>query len=275
MVRTVHHVERFSDAYLDECQTRSILEADLCLAVSATVQDDLRRLHGVEAGRVSNGVAFDRFSRVDPALVADCRARLGGAGPLVLAVGGVEERKNTLRTLGAFLSLRRHHPGARLAILGGASVLDHGSYRADWQAILAAQPAEVRAAVFELGVVPDDLVPALYHAADVLALPSLQEGFGLAALEALAAGLPLVASNQPPFTEFLDSGCATLVDPRSEASIEAGLLAALAPHETRRRMGRRRAEQHSWHRVAALHLPLYRSLSRRSHARDALPGSLA
>jgi glycosyltransferase involved in cell wall biosynthesis len=129
--------------------------------------------------------------------------------------------------------------------------------------------------VLELGVVADDLVPALYHAADVLALPSLQEGFGLAALEALAAGLPVVASNQPPFTEYLDAACAILVDPRSEASVEAGLLAALTPDRQRQRAGRQRAEQHSWQRVAVLHNPHYRSLLRRTNARDALRGSLA
>jgi glycosyltransferase involved in cell wall biosynthesis len=194
---------------------------------------------------------------------------------VVLAVGGVEERKNTLRTLRAFLGLRRRYPGARLVILGGASVLDHGAYRAAWDHTLAALPAAARAAVLELGVVADELVPALYHAAAVLALPSLQEGFGLAALEALAAGLPVVASDQPPFTEFLDAGCATLVDPRSESSIEAGLAAALSSGADRRRAGRQRAKQHSWQRVAALHLPHYRELSRRPHARDAFRRALA
>jgi glycosyltransferase-like protein len=261
IVRTVHHVEPFQDPYLADCQERSIRQADLCLAVSATVEEEVRRLHGISAGRISNGVAVERFARVEPALVEDWRARLGaGAGPVVLAVGGVEERKNTLRTLRAFLGLRRRYPGARLVILGGASVLDHSGYQAAWDHTMAALPAAARAAVLELGVVADELVPALYHASDVLALPSLQEGFGLAALEALAAGLPVVASDLPPLTEFLDAGCATLVDPRSEGSIEAGLAAALLPAAARRQAGRQRARQHSWQRVAALHANHYRSI---------------
>jgi glycosyltransferase involved in cell wall biosynthesis len=129
--------------------------------------------------------------------------------------------------------------------------------------------------VIELGVVADDEVPALFHLANVLALPSLHEGFGLAALEALAAGLPVLASRQPPFTEFLDDGCATLVDPHDPELIAAGLDEALGSSEARRAAGQRLAERHSWQRVAALHTQHYRSLPRRSHAGDALHRSLA
>jgi glycosyltransferase involved in cell wall biosynthesis len=165
---------------------------------------------------VGNGVDLERFLRVDTARVAAWRARLGtGPGPLVLAVGGVEERKNTLATLRAFVRLRQTHPHARLWILGGATVLDHGAYRGAFEAARDELDRAARAAIVELGVVPEEDVPALFHLADVVALPSLHEGFGLAALEALAVGTPLVASDRPPFTEFLDGDCATLVDPRS------------------------------------------------------------
>ena len=85
-------------------------------------------------------------------------------------------------------------------------------------------------------------VPALFGLADVLAMPSLHEGFGLAALEALAAGLPLVASARAPFTEYLDETCAVLVDPLSEEAIAAGLHEALAASPARREAGRQRAE---------------------------------
>lgn len=117
-------------------------------------------------------------------------------------------------------------------------------------------------------------MPALYHLADVVALPSVQEGFGLAALEALAAGVPLVASNQPPFTEFLDAACATLVDPTSDAAIARGLTAALDSNSASNRVrGRQRARSHSWAAVAARHLSEYERML--AHARDALLGSMA
>jgi glycosyltransferase involved in cell wall biosynthesis len=195
---------------------------------------------------------------------------------VVLAVGGVEERKNTLRLLRAFAVLRAGQPGAQLWLLGGATVLDHGAYRAAFDEELRALPPEVRAAVVELGVIEDAEVPAVFHAADVLALPSLHEGFGLAALEGLAAGLPVVVADRPPFTEYLDEGCATLVDPTSERAIAGGLDEALAAAPARRAAGLRRAQAHSWRRVAAMHAVHYRNLiTELTDARNALRRSLA
>jgi glycosyltransferase involved in cell wall biosynthesis len=191
----------------------------------------------------------------------------------VLAVGGIEPRKNSRRILGAFRRLRASHPEAQLWIVGGATALDHGAYRAAFQAALAALDREIQGAVIQVGVVPDADLVALYRVAQVVASPSLQEGFGLVALEALGAGLPLVASDRPPFTEFLDASCATLVDPTSEEAIALGLREALAAPPSQREAGRRRAELHSWPRVAALHLAGYERIL--SHAGNALRRSLA
>ena len=124
-----------------------------------------------------------------------------------------------------------------------------------------------------MGVLSDADLVALYQVAHVVASPSLQEGFGLVALEALGAGLPLLASARAPFTEFLDASCATLVDPTSEEEIALGLGQALAAPRTQIDAGRRRAELHSWPRVAALHLAGYERIL--SHAGNALRRSLA
>jgi glycosyltransferase-like protein len=281
LVRTVHHVERFHDPYLDACQTRSIREADLCLTVSAFAKRDIATTFGVQSAVVGNGVDAKRFAHVAPErLRAWCNRLLGGAPvtagtPVILAVGGIEPRKNTLRILGAFARVRAEHPRAQLWILGGASVLDHAGYRAAFWQAHAELPAKDRAAVVELGVVAEDDVPAIFQLADVLALPSLHEGFGLVALEALAAGVPLVASARPPLTEFLDPSCAVLVDPESEAAIADGLLRALAGSDDgrRRAAGYRRAAAHSWTRVARRHGTHYERIT--SHARNALRRSLA
>jgi glycosyltransferase-like protein len=273
LARTVHHVERFEDADLAACQERSIREAALCLSVSEAARRDVAAIFGVDAPVVGNGVDARRFRAVDAARLAAVRARLGAAGPVVLAVGGVEGRKNSTRILLAFARLRARHPGARLWILGGATVLDHGAARAEFDRARDALPADARRAVLELGVVPDADVPAIFRLADVLATPSLHEGFGLVALEAMAAGLPVVASAAPPFTELLDDSCATLVDPRSVDAIAAGLARALDAPPGVRRAARARARTYDWARVAALHARHYERMIAR--AGDALHRSLA
>jgi glycosyltransferase-like protein len=257
LVRTVHHVERFESAVLAACQRRSIREASRCLTVSSCARADVASIFGIDAPVVGNGVDVPRFQNVDAGRLAAWRARLAGGGPVVLAVGGVEPRKNTTRILEAFARLRGRHPDARLWILGGATVLDHGAYRASFDRALGGLDEASRHAVIELGVVAEDDVPVFFRLADVLATPSLQEGFGLAALEALAAALPVVASAAPPFTEYLDSSCAVLVDPLSPDAIAAGIEDALASAPSLLRAGRARARAHGWAEVAARHIDQY------------------
>jgi len=107
-------------------------------------------------------------------------------------------------------------------------------------------------------IVAEDDVPAIFALASVLVFPSQHEGFGLAALEALAARTPLVASNRRPLTEFLDDSCAVLVDPDSVDAITRGVLLALGGSLDRVRAGARVADRHSWECVAMTHVAQYR-----------------
>jgi glycosyltransferase-like protein len=273
LVRTIHHLERFADVELAACQERSIRDAALCLTVSAAARAEVRAAFGIDPPVVGNGVDQRRFQVVEDGRLALLRARLGAGVPVVLAVGGVEPRKNTLRILAAFALLHRRHPRAQLWILGGATALDHGATRAAFDEALGRLAPGTRRAVVELGVLPDADVPAVYRLADVLATPSLHEGFGLSALEGLAAGLPVVASDREPFTEFLDASCAVLVDPLSVVAIADGLEAALRDAARLAREGRRRAVVYGWDRVAARHLPHYERVT--ADAADALHRSLA
>lgn len=125
--------------------------------------------------------------------------------PVYLAVGGVEERKNTVAILEAFLQVRRTSPSARLVVAGGASLVDHSPYASRF--LVLAEEAGVApgpdSLVKVLGRVADEDMPRLYRCADTLVFPSLREGFGLAVLEAMACGTPAVVSRIPPFTEYL------------------------------------------------------------------------
>ena len=151
----MHHIDVFDDPVVAAMQRRSIVAADRHMVVSATWRQKLAADFGIEATIVGNGVDRRRYHpRCDgsePAL----RGRLGlGSGPIVLAIGGVEERKNTLRLLEAFAGLLPRHPGAQLVIAGGASLLDHDGYRRRYALAKAELPLAPRA-VIETGPMPD------------------------------------------------------------------------------------------------------------------------
>ena len=261
-VRTVHHVDTFSDPLLAEWQDRSVREATGLLCVSRVWADWIRDDLGVEAGIVGNGVDLSVYRSESTEADAAVRERWGlGGGPVILAVGGFEERKNTAGIIAAFGRLRERHPTAQLVVAGGASLLDHASYRARCAAALSAAGLEVGRglSVIETGPVPQADMPSLYRAADILAFPSWKEGFGLCVLEAMACGTPAVVSRQPPFTEYLADTDALFVDPADPAAIAAAMAAALLP-DTRaglRNAGFARAAAHSWRACAERHLEAY------------------
>jgi glycosyltransferase-like protein len=263
VVRTVHHVERFESVYLEQCQNRSIAEADLLLVVSRHTQRDVLARFGRTPPVVGNGVDAGRFRGVDARRVGLRRRALLGArlGPLVLSVGGVEPRKNTLGMLEAFSALRREHPSARWVIAGGASVLDHSAYRQRFEQRLRDDPA-LAWAVLQTGVLEEAALSELYLAADAFLCASQEEGFGLSVLEAMAAGVPVVAPRGAPFDEFLDEASAVLVDRTDSAAIARGLERALAERSSLQAAARARADACSWSRVAAAHVPYYRDLIR-------------
>lgn len=279
-LRTVHHVDRFPDAQVQAWEERSIRAATRVLCVSAVWQQRLLTVLGVEARQVANGVDLDRFTPLrdahDEAL--ETAWALGPRGARVLAVGGVEARKNTGRLLTAFIELRRSHPEARLIVAGGASLLPHDAEARAFREAAAAAGLAIGPgqAIVPTGPVPDDWMPALYRAADVVAMPSLVEGFGLAALEGLACGTPVVVSAIAPFTEHFGEHDVAWADPLQPASIAAALDRALQrgrhaePPDVCRR--------HGWAASAARHEAIYRDFidSRDpTHARDALPAALA
>ncbi len=252
-VRTVHHVDAFADPRLQALQTRALVTPDRHFVVSRLWQRLLADEFGIAAALVGNGVDMRRYRSSPSPEDALVRARHGlvGPGPLLLAVGGVEERKNTLRILDAFIRVRAIHPTARLAIAGGASLLDHDAYHAAFAERLARSGLPA-GAVVRLGPVPDADMPSLYRVADALLFPSVKEGFGLVVLEAMASACPVVLSRIAPFTEYCGeqdvAWCDRRIPPpsppprpsRSTATVPPG-SPPWAAYRRRPRLDRRRA----------------------------------
>jgi glycosyltransferase-like protein len=261
--RTVHHVDTFDDERLCALQLRAITAADHLFVVSGVWRHWLAGELGAQAGHVGNGVDIHRFSPTRDATDAALHAQLhlpSGAA-VFLAVGGVEERKNTIRLLEAFCILQSQHPSSRLVIVGGASLLDHDAYQARFAHTLA-RSGLPDGAVIRTGPWPQELMPALYRTATALVFPSTKEGFGLVVLEAMASGVPVVTSRIAPFTEYLGDDDVAWCDPFDAASIAGAMTASLdaarRPHHIAR--GFRIALRHDWLRTAQAHLPGYHRL---------------
>jgi glycosyltransferase-like protein len=268
-VRTVHHVDSFDDEKLSALQLRAIRTADRRLVVSRLWRDFLTRELALDAELVGNGVDTQRFSSVTGASDQVLRARLGlrSDAPVFLAVGGVEERKNTIRLLQAFLALLPKYPGCRLVIAGGASLLDHHAYQARFAEVMEQSDAATDA-VITTGPLPQELMPAVYRAAGTLVFPSTREGFGLVVLEAMASGVPVVTSQIAPFTEYLDSDDVEWCDPFDVGSIASAMARSVdAAHRSRLiARGRSVAVRHSWDGTARAHLAVYDALREPVHA---------
>lgn len=276
-VRTVHHLEdSYGDARLDFLERRSIAGAARLLCVSPSWAARLAERCGRAAEVVGNGVNLRRFGSAAGARDRLLRQRLGlGAGPVFLAVGGIEARKNTVATLRAFARLRATLGNARLVVAGGASLLDHGACRRDFDAVLAREglaaaalpddggPLPPEVPVILAGVLADADMAPLYRLADALVFPSRVEGFGLAIVEAMACGTPVVVSQIAPFTDFLADGDCLWADPDDPDSIANAMCRALMPGTRERIVARgfQVAARHDWPTCARAHLPAYRAVA--------------
>jgi glycosyltransferase-like protein len=259
-VRTVHHVDTFDDAELCALQLRAMTAADRVLVVSRLWRDWLKQELALHACCVGNGVDMHRFSPTPDATddMLCAHLHLPPGTPMFLAVGGVEERKNTIRLLRACQTLQSEHPSCRLIIAGGASLLDHDAYQARFAEVLAESDLP-NDAVTRTGPVPQMLMPALYRAATSLVFPSTKEGFGLVVLEAMASGVPVVTSRIAPFTEYLANDDVLWCDPFDTASIAAAMAQSLdascSEHFVTR--GLQIAARHDWRSTARAHLATY------------------
>ncbi|MFQ5689752.1 MAG: glycosyltransferase family 4 protein [Gemmatimonadota bacterium] len=165
----------------------------------------------------------------------------------ILCVGRQYPRKNTTTLLRALPEILRHIPEARLRLVGGGPQIPV-------LRTLAARLGISGRTTFVGELADSAAVRAEYERADLFCHPSLQEGFGIVLLEAMAAGLPIVASRAGAIPEVVPDGVAgLLVDGRSPSALAAALVRLLRDPLLASRMGaagRRRVRRYSWPSVA-------------------------
>jgi glycosyltransferase involved in cell wall biosynthesis len=165
----------------------------------------------------------------------------------ILFLGTLEPRKNLGTLLDAYEALLRRGPRAPRLVIAGRATRD----AAPWLERMARPP--LASHVSHLGYVTADQREQLYAAARMLVLPSLDEGFGLPALEAMSAGVPVVVSNRGSLPEVVGTA-GTLVEPDDVAGLTAAIERLAADDVLaldRARAGLARAREFAWPRAAA------------------------
>ena len=188
-----------------------------------------------------------------------------GTGRSVVAVGTIEPRKDYPTLLAAFGQLAGEpgHRDVALVIVGG-----EGWGSEAFAGALGALAPEVRRRVTVTGYLPDAALAAVLADAAVLAYPSRYEGFGFPPLQAMAAGVPVVATRAGAVPEVVGDG-ASVVEPGDAATLAAALADVLAGGpgvEAQVRRGRARAAAFTWDACARGLTLLYRDVTAEGRA---------
>ena len=246
--------ERAKVVYFRRMIRESAQRADTLVCVSqytaARLYDLLAPSVPVEV--ITHGVDHRRFRPGDEDDL-ELLAGLGLRPPFVAFTGTLEPRKNVPALVRAMARLAPTHPGLQLVLAG-----HRGWGGAEVDAAVATSGLGDR--VVNLGYVDDAVLPALYRQAAAVAYPSLEEGFGLPALEALACGAAVVTSSGSAMEEVAGEA-ALLVRPGDEAGLTEALEALLAggPEVARRRQaGPVVAKDHTWAQAAGRQVEVYR-----------------
>ena len=244
---------------------RGAARAARVIAVSNATRRDLRDVLGIPEERIQT-----IYSAPDPAFTEQTPSapeqeqilqRYQIQPPFILYAGTIRPHKNVGRLVEAFAVLHaelENHPEYRdlkLVIIGD----ELSRYPEVRRTVIATR---MEPFVRFLGFVPIDTLKVFYRAATVFAFPSLAEGFGLAPLEAMACGTPVVASDLPALVEAVGDA-AELVSPDNVFDVARGIRALLLSPELRAqcvRNGHLQAARFRWDRTARSVLNVYRAI---------------
>ena len=234
---------------------RAAARAACVIAVSAATTEAIVSTLGIDPGRVEvvyEGADASFLGHPDPSALR----RFGVGGEYFLAVGNAHPHKNLHRLVEAFGRVRSAGIQHELVLSG-----DHGRFGAPLRRLVDA--LGLRDAVRFTGPVNDDELSALYRGATALVFVSLSEGFGLPGLEAMALGVPVLASRIPALSEIYGDA-ALFVDPLDLDEIASGLVAIAGDGNLRARLrasGLARSALFSWREMALATRRIYERCS--------------
>lgn len=235
------------------------IRADALVAVSQSTADRLAALFQPRGPVhvIPHGVDHARFHpRSEPGADEAALNRLRVTEPYVAFIGTLEPRKDVPTLVRAFDRMAGAHPDLSLVVAGASG----WGREAINEAVAASRH---RSRIQLLGWIDEADKPALLRKAAVVAYPSLEEGFGLPALEALACGAPVVTTRGSAMEEVV-GGVTLLVDPVDIDALAAAIEATVegsADVERRRGQGLELAARYTWQASAEAHVSVYRSVA--------------
>jgi glycogen(starch) synthase len=266
LVATVHatesglyhgHLDGGFSRWRDEVERALVARADRTIVCSQAMRTEVVTALGADPDRVvvvPNGVDLSRW-QTSPQERAVARERLGVAdGPLLVLVGRLEHEKGAADAIDALALLGATRPTAHLVLVGDGARADDLSERA------AARGVGER--VHQVGRLPDREVAAVVGASDVALVPSRYEPFGLVALEAMAAGTPVVVTRTGGLPEVVEHGhTGAVVPPADPAALAAAVGGLLDDPARGRQLGANAttvvAQRYGWAPVAAATAAVY------------------
>lgn len=245
--------ERSKVVFFRRMMAASVHRADAIVAVSPHTARRLTAVLAPSAPVVvaEHGVDHTRFRTED----RDDLARLAAHGirpPYFAFAATLEPRKDVPNLIAAFARFAPSRPELRLVVAG----------RDGWGAIPvrdAAARSGCTTQILRSGWMPAELLPAFFRQAVAVVYPSLEEGFGLPALEALACGAPLITTTGSAMEDVVGDA-AVLVPPRDPDRLAAAMVRVLDDPDTRDRLrvtGPPRAATFTWERSVDRHLDAY------------------
>ena len=253
---TIGTFHAYRDSYVGYDYTKVILRRlmhrlDARTVVSAAVLPYITRYFPGEYHIVPNGIDPARFSSPDLKPIE----KFDDGKLNILFLGRLDKRKGFRYLLAAFRQIKAVIPEARLLVAGAFDRDDKKKY------VRYARKYGLRDVKF-IGFVSNEDLPRYYHSAHVFCAPSTGfESFGLVLLEAMASGVPIVASDIPGYRQVVTHGHEGLLVPaKDEVALAEAIIALLRSPEQRARLaanGQRTAEQYSWKSIAQRTLDIY------------------
>ena len=180
----------------------------------------------------------------------------------VLCPRRMDPKNGVIYLVQAFLQLRERFPDLKIELLltGGALGTEHEAYDVAVRRVVA--ESRFGSEVIFLGNVPSVDMPKIFQASDIVVIPSLVEAVSLSALEAMATGLPVIASNVGGLPEIvLDGRTGVLVPPRDVMRLEAAIRQLATSKDERSALGSKArelvADRYTWERIAQETLSVY------------------